>query len=169
MMFFVSCTTDFNAVDVLVYEGQYPDESAQEIEIIYSENGIINCILFAPVLNKYAGKNPYTDCPQGVTLTSFDSEGNKSSELTANYAISFEKLDILEAHNRVVIHNFQKNEIIETEKIVWDKRNKRIYSDVEIKQTKADSSVNIGDGLDANDNFTKYSIRNPRGIVVTPD
>ena len=170
MVFFISCSDDFKQVVALEYEGKFPDESATDIEIVMSEEGQINFILYTPILNKYTNvDDPFTDCPKGLIITSFDSFGEKQSILTADYAISMDRTELMEARYNVVITDLKKNETIETEKIVWDKQNKRIYSDVEIRQTKADGSVNIGDGFDADEKFTKYSVKNPRGEVIAED
>ena len=170
MVFFISCSSDFKKVVALEYEGKFPDESATDIEIVMSEEGRVNFILFTPVFNKYIDTDtPFTDCPKGLTITSFDGFGEKQSVLTADYAISTERTELMEARYNVVITDLKKNETIETEKIVWDKQNQRIYSDVEIRQTKADGSVNIGDGFDADEKFTKYSVKNPRGEVIAED
>ena len=170
MVFFVSCSTDFKKVVALEYEGKFPDESATDIEIVMSEEGQINFILFTPILNKYIDTDdPFIDCPKGVTITSFDGYGEKQSVLTADYAISMDKTGLMEARHNVVITDLKKNETIETEKIVWDKQNRRIYSDVEVRQTKADGTVHRGDGFDADERFTKYSIKNPRAEIIAED
>ena len=171
MVFFISCSNhDFKKVVALEYEGQFPDESATDIEIVMSEEGQINFILYTPILNKYTDTDePFLDCPKGLTITSFDGFGEKQSILTADYAISMDRTGLMEARHHVVITDLKKNETIETEKIVWDKQNQRIYSDVEIRQTKADGTVNIGDGFEADEKFSKYSVKNPRGEVLADD
>ena len=171
MVFFISCSEDFKKVVALEYEGRFLDESATDIEIVMSEEGRINFILSTPILNKYYTdiENPFFDCPKGVTIISFDGFGEKQSILTADYAISMDREELMEARHNVVIIDLKKNETIETEKIVWDKQNQRIYSDVEIRQIKADGTVNVGDGLDADEKFTKYTIKNPRVEVIADD
>lgn len=126
-----------------------------------SEEAEISFILYAPVMNKYLGDNPYRDFPEGITVSSY-SNGEKQTTLTADYAINEERTDRMEAHKNVVIVDLVKQESILTEKITWDKRNKRIFSDVEVTQIKADGTINKGDGFESNERFTKYDIRNPR-------
>ncbi|MDR0206411.1 MAG: LPS export ABC transporter periplasmic protein LptC [Bacteroidales bacterium] len=163
-----SCSFNSKKVTVLEYNGKFPDESARNIEIIISEESIINFKLSAPFMNKYYGDNPYFDFPEGINIDSY-SNGEKHSTLTADYAISEERTQRYEAHGNVVIVDLVKQESIITEKIVWDKRNKRIFSDVEITQIKADGTVNKGDGFEADERFTKYTITNIRGEVLTDE
>ena len=169
MFLFVACSDEFKTVESYEYEGKFPDESAKNIELVFSDSGRISFIIAAPVLNKYISDNSYMDCPEGVTITSFDEYGNEQSVLTADYAISIDQTEQMEAHRNVVIRDVQKNETIETEQIVWDKRNRRIYSDVEVKQTNADGTVNYGEGFESDDRFSRYVIRKSRFEILADD
>jgi len=164
----LACNSKSNSVAILEYNGKFPDESARNIEIIMSEDGHISFTLYAPLMNKYFGDNPYFDFPEGITVSSY-SNGSKNSTLTANYAISEEHTQRMEAHNNVVIVDLVKKESILTEKIIWDQKKKQIYSDVEITQIKADGTVNKGDGFESDEKFTKYAIKNPRGEILAED
>jgi len=158
---FYSCNSRNKHGSLLEYDGKFPDESARNIEIIVSEDGEITFTVYATVMNKYAGDNPYMDFPEGIIVTSY-TNGEKQSTLTADYAISEEYSEKMEAHKNVVIVDLIKQESILTEKIVWDKLNKKIYSDVEVTQIKADGTTNKGDGFESDEKFSKYVIRNPR-------
>lgn len=169
MVFFIACSDEFNTFEPIEYNGKFPDESAKNIELVFSDSGRLNFIISAPLMNKYEEDDPYMDFPEGVHITSFDESGNIQSSLRADYAISIDNTEYMEARHNVVIKDLQKKETIETEKIIWDKRNKRIYSDVEVRQIKADGTINIGDGFEADERFSKYAIRNPRGEVLASD
>ena len=75
----------------------------------------------------------------------------------------------MEARHNVVLKNLKKNEIIETEQIIWDKNKRKIFSEKEVRYIKSDGSVSIGDGFDADERFSKYSVWNPRGEIVTDE
>jgi LPS export ABC transporter protein LptC len=163
-----SCSSHSKQVTLLEYDGKFPDESSRNIELIMSEEGEISFILYAPVMNTYLGDNHYMDFPEGITVSSF-SNGEKQTTLTADYAINEERVNRMEAHGNVVIVDLVKQESILTEKITWDKRNQRIFSDVEVTQIKADGTVNRGDGFESDERFTKYSIKNPRLEFLAED
>ncbi|MCL2290024.1 MAG: LPS export ABC transporter periplasmic protein LptC [Bacteroidetes bacterium] len=162
-----SCSSHSEVI-LLEYDGKFPDESVRNIEIIRSEEGELAFTLYAPVMNKYYGDEPYTDFPEGITVTSY-TNGDKQSTLTADYAIDHERADRMEAHGNVIIVDLVKEESILTEKIIWDKRSKRIFSDVEVTQIKADGTVNKGDGFESDEKFTKYVIENPRGEILVEE
>ena len=109
------------------------------------------------------------DCPKGITIISYDNWGNPESMLKADYAINAEGEMRMEAQRNVVITNLKKGDTITTEKIIWDKRMHKIYSDVPVRQTRADGAVYIGSGFDADEKFTKYTVRNPRGEIIADD
>jgi LPS export ABC transporter protein LptC len=150
------------------YDGKFPDESARDIEIVMSEEGQITFTLFAPVMNTFYGENSYMEFPKGISVASY-SRGEKNATLTADYAINEEHTQCYEARNHVVIVDLVKQESIKTDKIIWDKKNKRIYSDVEVTRIKADGTVTIGDGFESDEQFTNYVIKNPRGEILVEE
>lgn len=165
--FFVSCQSSFTKVSPKEFDGKFPDESAVNIELVFSDSGKTSFTIYAPILNKYYGDSAYMDCPKGVTIISYDEWGNKQSILTADYAINEERSLRMEARNNVIITDLKKNESILSEQIIWDKRTKRIYSDVEVCQINSDGTKNYGDGFDADERFTQYTVRRPRGEMLT--
>ena len=167
--FFISCNrSEYEKNKPLEFDGKFPDESALNIEIIISDSGKVSFTLFVPYMNKYGGENPYMDFPRGIKVTSF-SNGEKQSVLTADYAISEDWTQRMEASENVVITDLVKHESIKTEQIIWDKLNKKIYSEVEVTQIKADGTINKGDGFEADEKFSRYAIKNPRGEMLTTD
>ncbi len=169
MVLFVSCGSHREPVVAKEFDGKFPDESADNIHIIFSDEGIISFEIFAKTLNKYIGDTTYTDCPNGITIYSYDEFGNKQSMLKADYAINVEIPSRMEASKNVVIKDLVKNETIETEQIIWDKNKQIIYSVLPVKQTKADGTVNYGDGFESDEHFTKYKVFNPRGEMLVED
>ena len=165
---FFSCSKNFKKNPLLEYEGKYPDESAKDIEIMISDSGIINFILYAPIMNKYGGENSYIDFPKGITIVSY-MDGEKHSILTADYAISQDYPQRMEATKNVVIVDLDKKESIKTEQLIWDKQNKRIYSESEVMRVKEDGTIDYGDGFESDERFTKYAIKNPRMEMLTND
>lgn len=169
MVLFFSCGRNKESVMPKEYNGKFPEESATDIHVVFSDAGIVSFELFAPTLNKYMGDTVYMDCPDGITIYAYDEWGEKQSVLTADYALSMEVPPRMEASKNVVIKDLKKNETIETEQIIWDKHKQIIYSVVLVKQTKADGTVNYGDGFEADEHFSKYKVFNPRGEMIVEE
>jgi LPS export ABC transporter protein LptC len=163
-----ACENDMQTINSLSTDDILPDETARDIEVIYSDSGKIKIKLLSPRLNRYENEEPYMDFPEGLRLLFFDSLMNVKSELTANYGISWEKKKLMEVKDDVVITDFEKDEVLNTEHIIWDKSKKEIYSEVFVKRTNKDG-VMYGDGFSADENLKTYKLIRPRGVLTVED
>jgi LPS export ABC transporter protein LptC len=145
-----------------------PSEEGQVVEIMYTDSGHVQMRVTAPVMNHFTSNVPeaYTEMPKGIIVEFFNDSGEVKSTLKANYAIRFEKSKRTEARNKVVVVNVN-GEVLNTEKLNWDEAAKRIYTDAYvIIKTKKD--VLHGTGMEANQDFTEYEIRNISGSSAAP-
>lgn len=146
----------------------YPSEQGDFVEILYTDSGLVQMRVTAPVMNHYTFNVPeaYTEMPKGIYVEFFNDSGKVKTTLKADYAIRFEKNKRTEARNKVVVVNVN-GEVLNTEKLNWDEMKKRIYTDVFVKiTTKKD--VLRGTGMEANQDFTDYTIRNVSGSSSVP-
>ncbi len=160
---FFGCENDVKEIEKYNLNERFPDQSIKNVEIIYSADAQVAFQLNAPLMNVYGGEKPYREMPEGVHIRIFDSLMNVTTELTSNYAIDLTHLNRMEAEEDVVVTN-DKGETLNTEKLIWDKKLKKITSDVFVKIT-TDNQVLMGDGLIANEDFTNYRILKPRGTL----
>lgn len=158
-----SCENDVAEVNSLNLEQEYPQQSAKDVEVLYSEKGRVSMQLNAPVLHQYGGEEPYDEMPEGVHVKIFDSLMKITTELTSNYAIRNTYLGQMEAKYDVVVVN-EKGEQLNTEHIIWDEKTAKITSDVFVKIT-TDNQVIMGEGLEADEDFSSYRILKPTGII----
>ena len=93
----------------------------------------------------------------------FDVNGKKESELNADYAIVDDKKDLMLAQNNVVVRNVD-GDILETEKLNWNHDTEEIFTNEFVKITTKNEVI-YGIGLESNQNFSKYSIRNIKGTI----
>ncbi len=155
------CKNDIAKVNSLTSEEKIPDEQTQNVTIVYSDSGNIQFVLTSILMRTFIVSDPYTEFPSGLKIVSYDSKQKPKTTLTANYAIRYDGRKYMEAKSKVVIINHQDNERIETESIIWDQKQRKIYSDVFVKRTNA-NGILFGDGFDADETFSRYTIRNPR-------
>ncbi|HKR04891.1 MAG TPA: LPS export ABC transporter periplasmic protein LptC [Bacteroidia bacterium] len=159
---FYSCVNDKSEVELITKKINLPVESAVNIEVLYSDSAKVKAKLKAPLMNRYLTPKPYVEMPKGIDLKFFDDTLNIISTITANYAISRESDDIMEARNDVVVVN-KKGEQLNTEHLIWDQKIKKIYSTVFAKITTKDEII-IGNGFEANEDFTNYKINKVKGV-----
>lgn len=164
-----SCKNDLATIHSLSLNDSLPMEIGYDIELAYSDSGRIQAFLEAPVMTRIDDENQVIEFPDGFKVTFYDSINQPKSEITALYGIIYEKEKKMEAKTNVVVKNIQKNEKLETEHLIWDRKDGTIYSDVFIKITKADQVI-FGDGLKSDQSFGSYEILNPTGeLSIYPD
>ncbi len=163
-----ACENDMQTINSLSNNESIPDETATDIEVIYSDSGRIMIKLISAKLNRYETDEPYIEFPEGLRLLFFDSVQNVKSELTANYGIRWEKKKIMEVKDDVVITDFEKDEILNTEHIIWDQAKRKIYSEVFVKRTNKDG-VMYGEGFTADENLKNYKLLRPKGVFTVDD
>lgn len=168
MMLFAACKSSEKKSKLFEYNGKYPDESAQNMTITVSDSGRTSFIVTTPMFNRYNGDTSYVDCPEGITITSFNDFGRKQAIITANYACQINN-NLFKATDNVVIYDIINGDSVITDEVIWDQRRRSIYSTKSVKQVKRDGSVNYGDGFDADERFTKYTIIHPHGEMVGYD
>ena len=160
---FNACENDLEKVSLITSYENLPSETAQKVEILYSDSAKIKLKLTAPVLNHYPGDNPYIEFPKGVDALLYGSNGKVETHLKANYAIRYEKSNMMEAKNNVVVFN-SKGEQLNSEQLFWDEKKELIYSDVFVKITTKDEII-VGEGLESNQDFSKYTFKKIKGTI----
>lgn len=161
--FLISCENDIKTVSYYTSAKDVNLETAENVEIIYSELGKPMAKLNAPVLDHFSGENKRLEMPKGIVVHFYDSLNNVQSELKANFAIRYEKEQKMEAKNNVVIVNRQGH-VLNTEHLVWDEKKERIYSDIFVKITTPDEIL-FGDGFESDQYFEHYEIKKLRGTI----
>lgn len=158
----ISCTKSPAAGDLVKTREDEPVMSARNIDVLFSDSGKIEARLTSPLMNRYIGENTYLEFPDGFKVFMFDSVLQTASTITANRGIRREYARTMEAWGNVVVRNEKKNEQLNTEHLVWDENQHRIWSDVKVKITKPDQILN-GARLESNETFTSYTILEPNG------
>jgi LPS export ABC transporter protein LptC len=158
-----SCENDIATVNLITSKSQLPVESGKEVEIIYSDSARIKMKLTSPQIDHYTGKKPYIEFPIGVVVEFYDRNMKVTSRLSAKYAIRRETDKVMEAKQNVVVVN-EKGETLNTEHLIWDEQKDLIYTEEFVKITTKDQIL-FGDGLESNQEFTKYKIKNIKGTI----
>ena len=159
-----ACKNDISVVHSLTIKDKSPVEVIENVHMFLSREGVIEQEFLIAVLHRYVTPERYFDCPKGLEIITYNLDKTKRVSLTADYGVNYEDRKRMEAKRNVVITNFVTGEIIETEHLVWDLNKKLIYSDTQIKQTKSDGSVYIGERFESNEDMSKYTVFKTRII-----
>jgi len=168
-MLFFSCKNEMEKISSFRQNDTIPVESALDIEYFYSENAVLKTKMTAQIMNRYEVPESFVELPQGFMLEMFDSLGNITSSISAKWARKYEQKKILEAKYNVVVTDYVENKTLNTNHLIWDEGQDKIYSDKFVKITTPDKVI-YGDGFESDQNFTNYRIINTKGeILLTRD
>ena len=160
-----SCNNDDGEIAQAYSKAKGPMEISEDLHLFVSRSASLQYEFSTPLLHVYYEPRAYRDTPKGFKLVTYTADGLAETEITALYGIYDEKKGRMEAKNNVVIRKLQTGEQIETEHLVWDMNNRKIYSDTKIKQTKPDGSVYIGDSFESDEEMSYYLIRRPQLMI----
>lgn len=159
-----SCGNKQEDINALVGKGVAQEDKAYDVTIIISEHGRPKARIFSKefVRNEHA-KPPYLDMKKGIKVEVFGDSLAVESTLTARYARYYEKQGNILIRDSIVVVN-KKGEQLNTEELVWNQNIKKFYTEKFVRITTP-TQVMYGDGLEANEDFSVYEIKNPKGII----
>lgn len=134
------------------------------IVTLVSDSGVTRYRVETPEWLVYdKAERPYWLFPQGLHMDRFDEFLNVYSRVDANYAIYFTNDDVWELYDSVRVTNVH-DECFETDKLIAEPRNDKIYTDQFVKVTQKDRII-TGVGMHSNKNLTRYVIEKTQGVI----
>lgn len=142
----------------LEYDG--PQSEAEQVELYYSENEEIKVKMLADLV--YEFQNGDREFPKGIYIEFYETDGNLSSKLRANHAFYYKKENKWKATGKVEVINLAKNEQLNTEELFWLPAKEDIFTESFVT-IRMQSEVIYGEGLQAKQDMSSYTIKNPQG------
>ena len=159
-----SCENDMMAVIKLSSKDSIPDITINNVHVKQSENGKMTLELTAPKMISYQARESYTEFPNGLKIIFYDSLMQPKSELTANYGVSYDSKHTMLARGNVVVRNFQKQEQLNTESLLYDQLTKKVSTEEFIKITQPDKTI-LGKGMESDELFDNWVIRHVSSTI----
>lgn len=156
------CANDMEKVKEFERQEQADAETGKDVEVEYSENGLIKARVLAPTMVRAYGDDPYTEFPDGVTVYNYNDTMGLESTLTANYGINYENREEMQVRDNVVLVN-SKGEKLNSEELNWNRKTKKVYSDKFVKVTTPEEIIE-GNGFEADEDFNTYEVKDITGI-----
>lgn len=158
-----ACSTSMEEAEMITKRTNVNIEKGKNVTIFYSDNGLKKIQSFGHTVTRFNTERPYLEFSDGMQLIFFSATGDTESVLTARYATAVENSKEMIARDSVVVIN-SKGERLNTDELVWDETNQKIYSNSFVKITTADEII-YGKGMTANQNFTDYVIKSISGTI----
>jgi LPS export ABC transporter protein LptC len=164
-----SCQTDRNEIMALDKKVVMPALTGKDVTMLYSDSTVLKIKLLTPQMQKYEKgvKEPVTIMPKGLFVIFYNDKGKESTTLKADYGVRYEVSKKMEVKYNVEVVNVN-GEKLNTEHLIWDEQKKMIISDAFVKITTAKQII-MGNGLESNQDFTKYDIKDVTGIIKLED
>ncbi|MBF90684.1 MAG: LPS export ABC transporter periplasmic protein LptC [Flavobacteriales bacterium] len=161
-----ACSSDLGKIKEIQFTADelYPVETLQNAKLIYSDSAIVRVILNATQMDRYVGDESYLEITKGLKVHFYNPSGSKESELTSQYAKIDEEKNLMEAKNTVKVKNVN-GDLLETEHLVWNEKTEMVYTEEFVKITTKDEVI-YGEGLESNQDFTKYTIKKISGTIM---
>lgn len=164
-----SCQTNRNDVLAIGKKAIVPSQTGKNITMLYSDSTYLKIKLEAPEMLMYNKnvKEPMTILPKGLYVIFYDSKEKPATTLKGNYGVRYETSQRMEIKYNVEVVN-EKGEKLNTEKLVWDERKQKITTDAFVTIT-TNKEVIMGNGLEANQDFSRYEIKEVTGKIRIND
>ena len=167
-MVLFSCENSISKVQEITRVDSLPAVSAENVVYERTDSGYLQIVLRSPLMERFDGDDAYDIFPEGFEVTFYDTTGKALSFIRANYGISYAKKKLMRARNDVVVVNYENEEQLNTENLVWDQKKKKIIANTFIKITTPDKVI-YGDSLHAHESFKSRDIFNMRGVFEVED
>lgn len=161
---FCACKNDLDQIAEVNMDATAPDRVTTHAEYFYSDSGRVRNRLRAGRIEEYMAEGSRrTEMDEGVELAFFDPDGRAGSLLTARQGLIKPEQNRMEVKDHVVFINV-RGERLETEHLVWSQDSDRVWTDRPVKIVRA-QDILYGQGLDANEDFSRYTIRRLTGTI----
>jgi LPS export ABC transporter protein LptC len=169
IVLFFSCSNDLKTVNALPDLNSKPMISALEVHIERNDSGQIILKAYAPEFSYFKNaKEPYTEFPKGLQVETYKNYPILESSMKADYAKNLETRKLWEAKRNVVVSNY-KGDTLNTELLYWDQNKRIIYSDKFCRVKTADGVLFGKNGFEADENFTRWKLKNTKGTIYPKD
>lgn len=165
LLFLGSCQNDPKDIAQVSAAAAPAEDKATDVTLLYSRGSQLQARLFGQeFIHAGTAVRPYTEVRKGLRIEFYNAAMQVESVLTAKYARWYEQQNNVLIRNNVVIVN-KKGERMQTEELVWNQKAEKFFTEKFVRITTATQTL-YGDGMEANQDFSTYQIKNLKGSVA---
>lgn len=166
-LFILGCENDERAINALSDKAVMV-EKAKDINVLFSQNGQLRARMKAPLMLRYQEDTVRVDFPNSLHVDFYDSTRRVESWLDARFGRYYETLNRVILRDSVKVINI-KGDTLSTPELWWDQNTRKFYTDSTVRITTKDKRIRGGKGLEAGQDLSWYTIRQPTGTVLVGD
>ena len=164
---FFSCEDNFQEIKNINNYDNFPIGIAEDIKLIYTDSAKVKAILNSEINKDFTNQDfPYSEFPNGIKITFFD-ENKNTTIVTSNYAITYNRTNIVDLVGDVVI-NIHDGSILKTSQLFWDPEQEWLFTEEKFSFKNTDYDI-IAKRLDANRSFTIFNTGELDGKVIVEE
>jgi LPS export ABC transporter protein LptC len=146
---------------VAAYVG--PIEQIDNVRMLYSEGAMLKVKLITASQYRYA--NDDKRFPRQVNISFYDPTGQETTTIRSDSGRYARATDLYTVMGHVVVINKLKQEKLLTPELTWNPNTKKVATTKRVQVLSQLTGERLyGLGLDANQDFSQYSIRKPTGV-----
>ena len=161
VLIFVSCSNDPKLVQEFVFSEVLPIEKIEGAEMLHTENGKLKVKIVATTIERFNNQQPQLVFSNHLVVYFYNDSALVQSTLQAEYAEINDEKKLMIAKENVILTNIAGKKL-ESEELIWDEKNNKIYTDKKVKITTVKEVIE-GEGFVSNPDFTEYSISKIHG------
>jgi len=165
LLTFFACQEEKNNQKFIPYHG--PLEEAENIEVLYSEAGLMKVRMKTAKQIKLSSEDKVF--PKKIFVDFFAPTGQITTTLEADSGRFEYRTGLYKVKGNVKVINSAKRERLLTDELTWNPQTQKVFTEKRVVVENQNTGERInGLGLDANQDFTQYSIRKPTGFFNAP-
>lgn len=164
---FFSCKNNFKDIQNIGVLDSGPLSIAENINMKYTDSGKLKSHLISPKMLNYSNREfPFYEFPEGINLTLFDDDDNKSN-VVSDYAILYNETDLIDLQGNVVLttHN---NDTLYAEQLFYDQKTEWLFTNQPVRFVTKERIIN-GNGFDSNKDFSRAHVLETTGTIYIND
>ena len=166
-IFLLSCEDNFQEIQNINSKNILPIGITENLKLIYTDSAKVKAILYSDLNKDFTNQSfPYSEFPEGVKITFYDKDLNETI-VTSDYAITYNKTNIVNLIGNVVINNFDGSEL-KTKQLYWDPEQEWLFTEEKFSFKNIDYDI-VASRLDANRSFTIFNTGKLDGKVLVED
>lgn len=162
---FFSCTNNAKEVRDFLADKNMPIGMAKDIYLKHTDSGRVDVKMKSPLMLEFRNRkdHPYSEFPQGIYITNIEKNGD-STTVQGDYAKNYDKTEVSEIRDNVVIINYAKKNKLETSEIFWDKKTHYFFTEKRFVFYTASDTI-YGTGFEASENLDVWWVKNQSGVI----
>ena len=158
----LSCENDSGEIQRITHFENAPDEYTENLNMFHNDSGQTKVNLYAKVSQTFYEPKHITKFQDYLRVDFFNKTGTKVSTLVALSGLFDHDEGVVEVQDSVRLYNYLKDQQLETEYLIWNKKDSTIRTDRNVL-VRSPKEIIKGKGLVTKQDFSFFEILEPTG------